>query len=610
MEERVGELWHRLITRAAQSRYPEAAVTLQQVNTRVTILFRALGGDVGLQVEAAHATEHAARRSLLHRIAGDNKKAELAWRDEQYLRLPAVIDCFSTTQLNRDLYRWLVVLAVGKQLEDEPWFSRNQRLTCEVLEHYPSIRPLYQRLVSAHLAQRLQPPSHQPLELAQESAIRQALLEPGSIEHLPQAHRPPHPVPLWLHPCPPVSMSRQQNRDNRESSSGGGSKALESETKRLAEESDKKETKGRGLVTIRMENIFTWGGFLKLDRDAEENEDLESAADAAQDMDLITISRDARGAAGKLRFDLDLPAAAEDDLVLHEGFLLPEWDFKKRQLIPDLCRVVPMLAADAGSSTLPSHLYRTAKKLRAQFQYLAPSRKWYKGQQDGSEIDLDAYLRFATDRIAGHASTDNGLYRLLKAGSRDLACLLLADLSLSTDTWVDNHARVIDVIRDSLFLFSESLSATGDAFAIYGFSSRKRDPVRFHQIKRFDEHYNGAIRGRIQAIKPGYYTRMGAAIRHSTSILKEHQSERRLLMILSDGKPNDLDKYEGRYGIEDTREAVREARAEGLEPFCVTIDSKANDYLPHLFGSTGYVVIRKPSELPRELPRLYAKLTS
>ncbi|MCG8043796.1 MAG: nitric oxide reductase, partial [Candidatus Thiodiazotropha endolucinida] len=100
------------------------------------------------------------------------------------------------------------------------------------------------------------------------------------------------------------------------------------------------------------------------------------------------------------------------------------------------------------------------------------------------------------------------------------------------------------------------------------------------------------------------------AIRHSTSILKQQQSERCLLMILSDGKPNDLDKYEGRYGIEDTREAVREARAEGLEPFCVTIDSRANDYLPHLFGSTGYVVIRKPSELPRELPRLYAKLTS
>ncbi len=101
MEEHVGALWHRLITRMAQTRHPEAAVTLEQVSRTVGILFRALGGDGGLQVEAAHATEHGARRSLLHRIAGDARKITLAWRDERSLRLPAVIDYFPSTQLNR-----------------------------------------------------------------------------------------------------------------------------------------------------------------------------------------------------------------------------------------------------------------------------------------------------------------------------------------------------------------------------------------------------------------------------------------------------------------------------------------------------------------------------
>ena len=81
-------------------------------------------------------------------------------------------------------------------------------------------------------------------------------------------------------------------------------------------------------------------------------------------------------------------------------------------------------------------------------------------------------------------------------------------------------------------------------------------------------------------------------------------------MILSDGKPNDLDRYEGRYGIEDTRQAVREARALGQQPFCVTVDSRASDYLPYLFGSGGSLVIRKPSQLPKELPLLYARLTA
>ena len=268
-----------------------------------------------------------------------------------------------------------------------------------------------------------------------------------------------------------------------------------------------------------------------------------------------------------------------------------------------------MLSADAEPCNLPDHLRKTARKLRAQFQHLAPARTWHRAQQDGCEIDLDAYLRFTTDRAAGHVAAADGLYRDLRIGARDLACLLLADLSLSTDTWIGNHARVIDVIRDSMFLFAESLSATGDQFAMYGFSSRKRDPIRFHNIKTFDENYTSTIRGRINVIKPGYYTRMGAAIRHSSNILKEQPAGRRLLLILTDGKPNDLDKYEGRYGIEDTHQAIHEARQLGLQPFCVTIDAKGNDYLPHLFGTGSYVVIHKPSQLPKELPLLYARLT-
>jgi len=610
MEEQVGALWHRLITRLAQTRHPEAAVTLQQVSRTVGILFRALGGDGGLQVEAAHATEHGARRGLLQRIAGEAKRIELAWRDDQHLRLPAVIDYFPSRQLNRDLYLWLAALAVGDRQQEEPWIHKNQRLTRQTLRDFPGIRPRYKRLVAAHLAQRREPDPRLRQEVAQEAAIRQALRQPGSVERLPAASRPPQPVPLWLHPFPPIAQPAPPAQDGDQGKGGSGGPTLEELQGKRAERLEKPEAKDRGLITIRMENIFTWGDFLNLDRGSEENDDLESAADAARDMDVMAVSPDARTAAGKLRFDLDLPAAAEDDLVLDEGILLPEWDYKKQRLLPDRCRIIPMLAARAEPIPLPPSLRRTARRLRAQFQQLAPARVWQRAQQDGSEIDLDAYLRFASDRASGHATTSDGLYRELRAGSRDLACLLLADLSLSTDTWVDNHSRVIDVIRDSLFLFAESLAATGDRFAIHGFSSRKRDPIRFHQIKRFDEAYGAQVRGRIDAIKPGYYTRMGSAIRQGSNLLKVIDSERRLLLILTDGKPNDLDRYEGRYGIEDTRQAVREARALGLQPFCVTIDTRANDYLPHLFGGGHYVVIHKPSQLPRELPLLYARLTT
>jgi nitric oxide reductase NorD protein len=186
---------------------------------------------------------------------------------------------------------------------------------------------------------------------------------------------------------------------------------------------------------------------------------------------------------------------------------------------------------------------------------------------------------------------------------------VLADLSLSTDAWVSDTQRVIDVIRDSLMLFGEALTATGDSFAFYGFSSVKRSLVRFHLIKDFAVPLDAAARGRIAALKPGYYTRMGAAVRRATSILERQPAALRLLLILSDGKPHDLDFYEGRYGIEDTRHALIDARRSGLKPFCVTIDREGAAYLPHLFGPAGYTVLRKPEELPMRLPVLYAQLT-
>ncbi len=611
MEDKVGEIWDRLITRMADTGYPDAVVHLDQVRLGVGVMFRALGGDGGLQVDGATTTRHGARRNLLQRIAGTNRRVELAWRDEHSLRLPVSIDSFPTLELNRDLYLWLAALAVADGQTEESWFIRNQRLTLETLDSYPGIRPRYQRLVAAHIALRPDPARLNRQEAAQERCIRLALQEPGSQNQLPVAKRPPHPVPLWLHPDPPLTgtQSGEVPDVDADRQPNGEKTTLEEQRRRKAERTDTPQ-EDRGLVTIRMENIFTWGEFAKVDRGTEENDDLEQASDIADDMDVMSISRDGKSTAGRLRFDLDLPSEAHDDLVLNSGILLPEWDYRAQHLQADHCRIVPMLSADAEPCELPDHLRRTARRLRAQFQHIAPARIWHPAQQEGSEVDLDAYLRFVADRESGHVAAADGLYRDLRVGARDLACLLLADLSLSTDSWINDHARVIDVIRNSLFLFAESLAATRDRFAIHGFSSRRRDPVRFHQLKTFDETYTASIRGRINAIKPGYYTRMGAAIRYGSKLLKDEPASRRMLLLLTDGKPNDLDKYEGRYGIEDTRHAIHEARQLGLQPFCVTIDNRANDYLPYLFGSGGYVVIHKPSQLPKELPLLYARLTA
>ena len=612
MEELIGALWHRTVTRMADTRYPHAAVSLVQMRSTLGIFFRALGGDAGLQIEAADATTNASVRSWLQRLAGTNTRTELAWRDERALRLPPRIACFDQPDLNRDLYLWLAALAaVFDQQADgsHDWFQVNQQATQCVLLRFPGLGSRYRRLVRAHLAQRPDPAALAREDAAAECALRQALTDPGSIAALPPVRRPLQPVPLWCHPDPPVQTARNSVQDDADMQQHAADlRELDDVGRRAAEPVDESDSH-RGLVTVRMENIFTMGEFVNVDRGSEEEEDVERAEAVANELDRLAISRNGKAAMARLKFDLDLPATAADDHALDDGLLLPEWDWKKRVLLPDRCRVVTLKSRNARPCSLPPRLSRTARKLRGQFQALAPAKVWRRAQADGQDVDLDAYLRFVADRKAGHAVAPGNLYRDLRSGDRNLSCLLLADLSLSTDTWIDDAHRVIDVIRDSLFLFAECLHATGDRFSLYGFSTRKRDPIRVNVIKRFDEPYGSSIRGRIDAIRPGYYTRLGAGIRYASQQLANEGCGKRLLLVLTDGKPNDLDQYEGRYGIEDTRQAVTAARQAGLIPFCVTIDRKGNDYLPHIFGQGDYVVIHDPRRLPGELPRLYARLT-
>ena len=169
---------------------------------------------------------------------------------------------------------------------------------------------------------------------------------------------------------------------------------------------------------------------------------------------------------------------------------------------------------------------------------------------------------------------------------------------MSTEAYLDDQRRVIDSIVDSLLLFGEALQALGDPFALYGFSSVRRQQVRWQVLKDFDEGYGGEVRGRMLALSPGYYTRMGAAIRRASQVLGGQPQKRRLLLLLSDGKPNDLDRYE----------AVIEARSQGLVPFCITIDKEAADYLPYLFGADGFALVERAGQLPERLLQLYRRL--
>lgn len=605
VEEWVGSVWHRFITRRASPDFPEARVELASMQRPLALLFRAMGGASGVGLEAASARDLLLRRNLLQQVAGTCKQMPVAWCDASNLRLPPSLAVYPEVALNQDLYRWLALLA-AQAGQMRHWARDNQRWTQELLQTYPALRPRYQRLVEAHLQLRPDPGALAKDEAGLEIALCQALREPGSVEHFPRSERAPWPLPLWLYPA--ENLGQPQACELGEDSEGnlltppGASKGGPKRAKRVEESTSK-----GGLLIFRLENLFSWSEHVELDRCTDDSEDLD-AARVAEDLDELALSKQRLRKGGGLKLHLDLPPADVDDIPLGEGIKLPEWDYRKQSLREDFVNLQMMVPRGSEAQPLPLRLAPLAKRLRRQFEHLRNDRQWLRQQPQGSELDMQAWLDFHVERQHGQCA-ERGLFMEQRHTRRDLACLLLADVSMSTDAHLDDQHRVIEVINDSLLLFGETLSALGDEFALYGFSSLRRQQVRMLELKSFKQRYDDNTRGRIQALKPGYYTRMGAAIRQATALLGACKQRRKLLLLVTDGKPNDLDLYEGRYGVEDTREAVLEARRQGLLPFCITIDSQAGDYLPYMFGANGYTQIRQPQQLPLRLPQLYRQLT-
>ncbi|OUS32864.1 nitric oxide reductase activation protein NorD [Thalassotalea sp. 42_200_T64] len=608
MEEWVGSIWHQFITRKASTEFEQAKVNFDQVSKSVGIVFRALGGDAVKRVEAANHRDYLSRKSFLQKISGDNQQISLAWQDEDSLRLPEHIAVFPQQELNADLYIWLAVLAANHSGRFKHWAIDNQQLVVDVLNKFPPLKPRYQRLAQAFVKLRPSVEKRPVAEQQMEQAIIDAILSPGSVTEFPTVNYAPQVVFLWLYPSAQAGEQIQaEYADDVEEPEGSNGKKQNKAGRKKSERVESSNSRD-GMMIFRLESLFSWSEFANLDRGNDDSDD-DDGDRVADDLDKITISKQQDQKSARIKIDLDLPSSSEDDIPLGEGIKLPEWDYRKQQLVSDRCLLQPMLPKDAVAQKLPVHLQKTAKNIQAQFEQLQTLRYWLKSQQQGEELDLNAWLDFHVERQIS-PTAEKGLYQSFRGNNRDLSCLLLADLSMSTDSYLDNEMRVIDVVRDSMLLFGEALNVVGDNFAMYGFSSVKRSHVRFTMLKNFKESYDDNVRGRIQAIRPGFYTRMGAAIRQASKILQEQKSSQKLLLILTDGKPNDIDHYEGRFGIEDTKQAILEAKQMGLKPFCITVDKEAEEYLPYIFGRHSYTVMLSPSQLPVCLPQIYHRLTA
>lgn len=241
----------------------------------------------------------------------------------------------------------------------------------------------------------------------------------------------------------------------------------------------------------------------------------------------------------------------------------------------------------------------TVRRIRHQFERLRARRTFLRRQRNGAELDIDAVVEAAVDRRAGRA-LDDRLYVDVRPARRGIAIALVIDSSGSTEQQLSESERIVDVERVALFLAGEALDALGDLYAIYSFGGQGATNVKLSVIKDFSERMNSLVLERIGAIEPEGFTRLGAVIRHVTAQLAHESAGHRLLLLLSDGRPHDIE-YQDRYAIEDTRQAVFEARASGVFPYCLTVDAQASEYLPRLFGDAGHTVLRRPEQLPKAL---------
>jgi hypothetical protein len=311
--------------------------------------------------------------------------------------------------------------------------------------------------------------------------------------------------------------------------------------------------------------------------------------------------------------------------VLAEGevaYNYDEWDRELTDHRLGWCRVIEKRVKHGDRAFVEQTRERhkgVISSIRHQFQLMKPENLTRVANEvDGEEFDLNAVIDYVIDRRADGQQSER-IYTKRLRRRRDVAVSFLLDQSSSTARTIGRHPlqpytrpgrRIIEIEKEGLVLMSEALEAVGDVYSINGFTSEGRRNVKFYVVKDFNEKYSDEVKQRIGGINYQNNTRLGAAIRHATARLAKQDARTRLLIVLSDGRPYDHDYGDARYAREDTREALRQAKNEGITPFCITIDRESEAELKDLYGEVGYTIIDDVLSLPERLPGIYRRLTT
>ncbi|MBK8599730.1 MAG: VWA domain-containing protein [Flavobacterium sp.] len=346
-------------------------------------------------------------------------------------------------------------------------------------------------------------------------------------------------------------------------------------------------------------------------RDFDGSDDLEKHENAIEDLNMKFTVRvdDTAHSVYQAEFteNTSISESAEIDT---NGFHLRynEWDCDKRKYKENYCKVYPktQLKTDANYYTNTiSKNSSTLMNLRKILTNLNNKMQQQKRQAQGEEFDIDAITDLYVD-VHSRKTPSDKIYLSNRKKEKDLSILILLDISLSSDSYAAGN-RVIDVEKKVSIMFGEILNEFNIDFSIDSFYSKTRNFSTYLTVKDFDENWSTA-KHKIGAIEPCGYTRIGAALRHAGARLDTRSTKNKWIILISDGKPNDYDKYEGRYGINDVKQALRELNRRKINSYALAIEAQAKYYLPQMFGQNHYQILTTPNELLQSMVKLYEKI--
>ncbi|MGH7782345.1 MAG: nitric oxide reductase activation protein NorD, partial [Candidatus Binatia bacterium] len=385
-----------------------------------------------------------------------------------------------------------------------------------------------------------------------------------------------------------------------------------------AQQTESNEEKGEFVYDDKNSDEAVSEDKIKREQQPKDKQDVRDLFSAWNSLDDEGEPDDLEGAEAWAQSDMPEQALEAGDVA----FAYDEWDRELNDYRVGWSRVIEkkVKQGDRNFVELARSRYRgVISSIRHQFQLMKPENLTRINREpDGEDFDLNALVDFVIDRKADGQQSEN-IYTKRLRKRRDVAVSILLDQSSSTARTITRNPlqpytypgrRIIEIEKEGLVLMSEALEAVGDVYSINGFTSEGRRNVKFYVVKDFDEKYSDEIEKRIGGITFQNNTRLGAAIRHAAAKLLKQDARTKLLIILTDGRPYDHDYGDARYAREDVREALTEAKTNGVTPFCITVDRESEGELKDLYGNVGYTIIDDVLSLPERMPNIYRRLTS